>query len=425
MKLIYVVIDGLGDLPLKVLDNQTPLEYAETPNLDFLASIGKVGLMYSVRKGVAPESDVAVISILGYDPYRYHVGRGPLEAVGAGLKMMDGDLALRCNFATLGNDRRIIDRRVGRNLTTEEASHLSEAVNKNVSLTSHSAEFEFKNTLGHRGVLVIRSKTMPLSGNITNTDPAYLKVGGIGIAKKDVEPFLEDCRPLDESESSKVSAQLVNEFTWKSHEVLENHPVNMRRSSNGMLKANVILSRDAGAELPKFFDINAHYKVRFACLADMPVERGIAKLAGMHLIEIPPPSGNIKDDCILRAGKLLSAISNYDCFYIHLKGPDEPGHDGDYKRKIQVIADIDRYFFGRVLENVRLQETLFCVTADHSTPCEQMSHTDDPVPVLIAGGKIHPDSAKKFSEKECKNGSLGIIESGNLLMPLLMKLLKE
>ena len=135
MKLLYIVIDGMGDLPDKNLGNKTPLEAALTPNLDALARKGKTGLMYSVKKGVAPESDVAVISLLGYDPFKYSTGRGIIEAVGAGLNLKDGDLALRCNFATLGKGTEILDRRVARSLTTEEALEFSKAANKEIKLT--------------------------------------------------------------------------------------------------------------------------------------------------------------------------------------------------------------------------------------------------------------------------------------------------
>ncbi|MFA5365926.1 MAG: phosphoglycerate mutase, partial [Candidatus Bathyarchaeia archaeon] len=136
MKLIYVAIDGMGDLPIKTLGDKTPLEAAETPNLDALAKSGKTGLMYTVGKGIAPESDVAVISLLGYDPFKYSTGRGVIEAVGAGLDMKDGDLALRCNFATLGEGRNIIDRRVARSLTTEEAVELAKVANEQIKLES-------------------------------------------------------------------------------------------------------------------------------------------------------------------------------------------------------------------------------------------------------------------------------------------------
>ncbi|KYH42275.1 MAG: phosphoglycerate mutase, partial [Candidatus Bathyarchaeota archaeon B63] len=274
LRLIYIVIDGLGDLPIDELGGETPLGYAETPNLDLLASRGKLGLMYAVGEGIAPESDVAVISILGYDPFKYHVGRGPIEAFGADLSMEDGDLALRCNFATLGSDRRIIDRRVGRTLTTEEAAELSEAINREVHLESHPAEFEFKSTLGHRAVLVIRGKGLRLSAEITNTDPAYERFEGMGVAKPNFRMFLQRSVPLVETEEARRAAQLLNEFTQKSHEVLDGHEVNRRREAEGKLKANVILSRDAGDRVPRFFSINERYGVRFACLADMPVERG-------------------------------------------------------------------------------------------------------------------------------------------------------
>ncbi len=424
MKLIYVVIDGMGDLPIKELGGRTPLEFAETPNMDYLASKGKLGLMYAVDKGIAPESDVAVISILGYDPYKYHVGRGPLETYGAGLDMKDGDLALRCNFATLGQGRTILNRRAGRDLTTEEATELTEAVNREVELESHPAEFEFRNTLGHRAVLVIRSKVTALSGDITNTDPAYERVGGgLGVAKADVEMVLLECSPLEDTESAKVSARLVNEFTEKSHEVLDRHELNQRRVAQGRLRANVILSRDAGDELPRFFSINERYGIRFACLADMPVERGISRLAGMHLVEIPPPSSDVKADSILRAEKILSLFPSFDCFYIHLKGPDEPGHDGKPELKARLIAGIDRFFFGKLLPKIDLEETLICVTADHSTPCSLKAHSDDPVPLLITGGTVQADGIERFSERDCAKGSLGVLERGTELMPMLMRFL--
>jgi 2,3-bisphosphoglycerate-independent phosphoglycerate mutase len=424
LKLIYVVIDGMGDLPIKELGGRTPLDFAQTPNMDYLASKGRLGLMYAVDKGIAPESDVAVISILGYDPYKYHVGRGPLEAYAAGLDIENGDLALRCNFATLGQGRTILNRRAGRDLTTEEATELTEAVNREVELESHPAEFEFRNTLGHRAVLVIRSKATALSGDITNTDPAYERVGGgLGVAKAEVEMVLLECSPLEDTESARVSARLVNEFTEKSHEILDRHKVNQRRVAQGKLKANLILSRDAGDELPRFFSINERYGVRFACLADMPVERGISRLAGMHLVEIPPPSTDVKADNILRAEELLSLLPSFDCFYIHLKGPDEPGHDGKPELKARLIAGIDRFFFGKLLPKIDLKETLICVTADHSTPCSLKAHSDDPVPLLISGGTVQADGIERFSERDCVKGSLGVLERGTELMPMLMRFL--
>ena len=424
MKLIYLVIDGLGDLPLKELKNETPLGAADTPNMDRLAKNGKTGLMYTVGKGIAPESDVGVISILGYDPFKYATGRGVLEAVGAGMPIKDGDLSLRCNFATLGHGTEIIDRRAGRNLTSKEAEALSEAVNKKVKLEASPVSFKLRSTIGHRAVLVIKSKGKPLSGKITNTDPAYTRIEGLGVADAKAEMVLKKCEPMDKSDEAKISAELVNEFIEKSHKVLDNHEINRKRVAEGMLKANVILTRDAGHFLPCFFNINKRYGAHFACLANMPVERGIAKLTGMHPLQLPLPSGNLKNDCLLGATKLLEILSSYDCFYIHIKGPDEPAHDGNCRLKTEFIATIDRDFLGDLLKKIDSRDYVICVTADHSTPCSLKAHSDTPVPLLISGDKIQGDKASKFSEKECKKGSLGLLKHGYELMPILMGLLE-
>jgi 2,3-bisphosphoglycerate-independent phosphoglycerate mutase len=424
-KLIYVVIDGMGDLPIDELGGKTPLEVARTPNMDFLASAGKTGLMYSVRKGIAPESDVAVISLLGYDPFSHSTGRGAIEAVGAGIELADGDLALRCNFATLGEGRRILDRRVARTLTTEEAEALSHAANEGVTLESHPATFEFRNTIGHRAVLVIRSKSHKLSSNISNSDPAYDVVNGIGVAKKEFEMLLQRCMPLDDTEEARVSADLVNEFIDKTHLLWENHKVNRKRAASGKLKANVVLTRDASHLLPRFHDINERFNVRFAALTDMHAERGIARLVGMHASVVPPPSGDLKSDCVVRVKQLLELLPMYDCFYIHLKGPDEPGHDGNCHRKAELISIIDQYFFGNLLKEINLREHVFCVTSDHATPCSLKIHSDTPVPVLVSGGSIADDGICKFCERTCQHGSLGVIENGYELMPMLVRLLKK
>jgi len=426
LKLLYIAIDGMGDLPIKALGNKTPLEAAHTPNLDSLAQSGQTGLMYTVGKGVAPESDAAVISLLGYDPFKYSPGRGVIEAAGAGLEMQDGDLALRCNFATLGTGKTILDRRVGRNLTTDEAIELTEAANKQIKLTSYPADFEFKNTLGHRAVLLIKSKAQPLSSAITNSDPAYTTINGIGVAQINVDMMLKTVQPTDNTDAAKVSAGLVNEFIEKSHTLWETCPLNIQRAKEGKLKANVVLTRDAGYLLPRFFNINQQYQLSFACLADMHTERGIAQLAGMDASLLPPPTSNIQADLELRVEALLQGLPHHDCFYIHLKGPDEPGHDGNYNLKTDLITAIDKYFFGPLLKQINLKDTIICVTSDHATPCEKKIHTDTPVAVLIAGGKTNPsNNPAKFSERECEQGKLGLIEHGYELMPKLMELFKK
>ena len=193
----------------------------------------------------------------------------------------------------------------------------------------------------------------------------------------------------------------------------------------GKLKANVILSRDAGNMVPKFPSLSELYGLNFVCLADMNVERGISGLAGMSLVDLPLPSKSLEKDCKLRVKKLFEVLPHYDCFYIHIKGPDEQGHDGDFNLKSQLIATVDKHFVGKMLQQINLEDHIICITADHSTPCKLKAHSDDPVPLLIAGNKLQGDRVQRFSEKECKMGELGVLLKGTELMPKLVNYVKE
>lgn len=425
-KILYIVLDGLGDLPVRELNNKTPLEAALTPNMDRLAQIGKTGLVYPVAKGIAPESDIAVISLLGYDAHKYYTGRGPLESFAEGLEITDGNLALRVNFATVADDAKTIkDRRVGRNLTTEEATILAKEINSKVTLSG--ATFEFKNTIGHRGVLVIRGIRSKLSGWITNTDPAYGREGVFGVAREKFENIVAESRPIagyEDSGEAKEAANLLNEFTQKSHKVLNESALNKKRISENKLPANMILSRDAGDRLPKFPKIDTLYNLKFGSFVVMPVEKGIALLTGIEIIALPESTGHLDVDYPIWAKVALDSINKYDGIYVHIKGPDEPAHDGDFQKKKEIIEAIDKFFFTNLLEKLDLANTIVAVTADHSTVCAMKAHSADPVPLLISGGGVKPDGSLSFSEKASALGSIGQI-LGQDLMPLLVKSARE
>jgi 2,3-bisphosphoglycerate-independent phosphoglycerate mutase len=425
-KILYVVLDGLGDLPIKELNNKTPLEAALTPHMDRLAQKGATGIVYPVKKGIAPESDIAVISLLGYDAHKYYTGRGPLEAFAEGLAINDGNLALRVNFATLDVDAKTIkDRRVGRNLTSEEATALSKEINSKVTLSN--ATFEFKNTIGHRGVLVIRGMRSKLSGWITNTDPAYDREGVFGVAKEKFENLVAESKPMPKYENSleaQEAAALLNEFTQKSHRVLNESLLNKKRISENKLPANVILARDAGDSLPHFPKIDSLYNIKFGSFVQMPVERGIALLTGIDVIDLPDSTGHLDVDYPVWAKVALDSITKYGGIYVHIKGPDEPAHDGDFRKKKEIIEAIDKYFFSSLIPKLDINNTIVAVTADHSTVCAIKAHSADPVPILICGGNIKPDGSLSFSEKTARLGSLGEI-IGQDIMPLLVKFARD
>ena len=425
-KILYIVLDGLGDLPIKELGDKTPLEAALTPNMDRLAQNGKTGFMYPLGKPIAPESDIAVISLLGYDAHKYYTGRGPLESFAEGLTVNDGDVAFRVNFATVAEDGKTIkDRRVGRNLSTDEATALSKEINSKVTLSGGT--FEFKNTIGHRGILVIRGARSRLSGWITNTDPAYDREGVFGVAKEKFENFVAESVPMPGYESTPEAveaAKLLNEFTEKSNKVLNESAVNKRRVAEGKMPGNIILSRDAGDHLPKFPPLGELFKVKFGSFVQMPVEKGIALLTGIDIIDVPQGTGHLDVDYPIWAKMAIEYIKKYDGIYIHIKGPDEPAHDGDFKLKKEIIEAIDKHFFGNLLPKLDIANTVLAVTADHSTVCKIKAHSADPVPFLVSGGNIKPDGSMSFSEKAASHGSLGEIH-GVDIMPLLVKLAKE
>ncbi len=424
VKLIYLVLDGVAD---RITDEKTSLELAHKPGLDSLARRAIGGVMYTVGKGYAPESDVAVLSILGYNPEKYYTGRGPLEALGAGIRIKEGyEVAFRANFATIDpKTLRIIDRRVARSLSTSEAKELAKALD-GIDLELYNGYALVKSTIGHRAVVVIGSRTHRLSDNVDNSDPAYARKGKISIAVKHYEPYIKQVRPLDDTVEAKRTAELANTFTQKAIEILDRHPVNIEREKKGLLKANAILLRDAGGKLPKVKPIDKLFSKKFAAIVEMPVEKGIARLLEMNIVEVPPPSNDKARDYKIRLEATLKALRDNDVVYVHLKGPDEPGHDGSIEGKVKSIELIDKYYVEPLLENISLDEVAVLVTADHATPPSVKAHTDDPVPVILAYGRLEPDGLKAFTEKECySKGRLGVIEHGYELLPRILGILDQ
>lgn len=410
MKTLFIILDGASGTPEKELGNKTPYEAASTPNLDFLAKNGRTGLVQTVGKGIAPESDVAVMAVLGYDPHKYFTGRGPVEAYGAGVKLGKQFLALRTNFETIEGDE-IKDRRVGRSLTTKEAKELEKEINKKVRL---KCKFLFKSTTEHRGVLVLYGK---FSDQITNVDPAYEKKGTFGVAKANVKFIIQKCKALEKK--AEKTAEIINDFVEQARIVLEESKVNKKRIKSGLLPANVIVPRDAGNKLPKL-----PKRKNWAAIVGMPLEIGLSEAAGMKILKVKYPAIKSADayrhiyNCLnaeinYSVKYLKSKWKKFDSFYLHFKETDIPGHDGLPNEKKKMIELIDRKFFSFARKlNARI-----IVTSDHSTPCSLMAHSADPVPLLVYDGKAK-DNVRSFSERECRKGSLGTLLGKDILKRL-------
>ena len=409
--MVYVLLDGVGDLPHPNLVGKTPLGAASTPNLDRLAKNGAMGQVITVGKGIAPESDIAVFNMLGYKfKHDDYAGRGVVEAIGIGIDFKDGDLALRGNFATLNDDGVIIDRRAGRKIEKQDTETVSNEIEEKIKFSDENATAIITPTIGHRLVIRIRSNCT-LSSNISNTDPAYVRVAGMGIAKA-VTDFLkiEKCLPLDEESHTKLASKLVNELTEQSLDIMKKSKVNERRKENDKKLLNGILLRDAGNIYPKVTPINDLHSMKFSCIVDMPVEIGISEILKMKTYD----AGGLTD-YEEKAKVAAKAMDEQNAVYVHLKGPDEFGHDGDAQGKMENIEEIDKRFFGTLLDNIDSSKVAVIVSADHSTPCINKGHSADPVPLLISGDMVTNDDTQRFTEIEAKKGRIGLIDGAQVI----------
>ena len=400
------MLDGVGDLPHPDLAGKTPLEAATTKNMDMLAKNGIMGQVISVGKGIAPESDIAVFNMLGYKfQHSDYAGRGVIEAIGIGIDFKDGDLALRGNFATLDDEGKIIDRRAGRRIEREDVEKISKEIEKEIKFSNPNTTVAVAPTVGHRVTVRLRDNK-PLSSEISNTDPAYARVDGMGIAKA-VSDFMkiEKCIPLEQTENATNAANLVNEFTKQSLEIMKKSDVNKQRSQKNKKLLSSILLRDAGNKYPNVKPINDLHSMNFSCIVDMPVEIGISNILKMKAFN----AGGLTD-YEEKAKVAAQAMETENAIYVHLKGPDEFGHDGDAIGKMKNIEEIDERFFGTLLDHVDVSKIAIMISADHSTPSIHKGHSDDPVPLLISGNMITNDDTQRFTETEAKKGAIGLID---------------
>ncbi len=387
-KAILLIIDGLGDLPTP----KTPLQAAKKPNFDKLAKSGAVGLLSPIAPYIVPGSDTAHLNILGYDPAIYYPGRGPLEALGAEIELHEGDVALRANFATIKNGE-IIDRRAGR-IATEDAKKLESTLNMQVE----DVQVIFKSTVEHRGVVVLRGEG--LSSHITDTDD---------------HGEYRQCIPLDDSTESIKTAALINEFTNEARNKLADNPVNAKRK----LPANIVLLRSPGGykQIPSF---KARFGIDGACVAGGALYKGIARAIGMNVINVPQATGDAKTNLKAKGAAAIEALVDHDFVFVHVKGCDSAGHDGDFATKKQFLERIDKELLPILIKS----GAYIIITGDHSTPIIRKAHSGHPVPILVHGDNERVDDVKKFDEINCAKGGLGHLE-GKSIVPLILNLINK
>ncbi len=407
-----MLLDGVGDLPHPDLDGKTPLEAANTPTLDKIASNGVIGEVISVGKGIAPESDIAVFNMLGYKfDHADYAGRGVIEAIGVGTDFKDGDLALRGNFSTLDENDSIIDRRAGRQIAKEDADGIAREIETKIKFSDPDTSVAISPTIGHRVTIRIRTESQKLSSKITNTDPAYSNVGGMGVAKNVGEDLkIEKCLPIEDTDDSKFTANVVNEFSEQSTKIMKDSQINKKRKEQDKKELSCILLRDAGNKYPDVPPINEKHAMQFSCIVDMPVELGISDVLKMKAFE----AGGLTD-YEEKARVAAKAMDSQNAIYVHLKGPDEFGHDGDAIGKMKNIEEIDQRFFKTLVENIDSSKVAIMISADHSTPCINKGHSDDPVPVVVSADFIKNDGTTRMTETQAKKGSIGLIQGAEVV----------
>jgi 2,3-bisphosphoglycerate-independent phosphoglycerate mutase len=306
---------------------------------------------------------------------------------------------------------KIVDRRAGRIISKDEAQAVCKTLQEKISFTDKDASVVIQPTIAHRVTIRFRHNHIKLSDKITNTDPAYDKVDGMGISKPTpTTMYIEKSKPEDNTEGSKIAARLVNEFSEQTIKWLKGHPVNNARVNMGRNLMNAILLRDSGNRYPTVEPITKKYDSEVASLVDMPVEIGISKVLGMTAFN----AGEVNDyeNKAIAAAKIME---KYSVLYVHIKGPDEFGHDGNAIGKKNNIEEIDRRFFGTLLKKLSIDDPLIVISGDHSTPCQRKSHSDDPVPLLISGNNVLKDNSTRFTEGCASRGSLGLLMGVDVL----------
>ncbi len=392
MKYILIVPDGMADNPIEELDGRTPMQAAKTPNMDAIARAGQVGRVQTVPHGMPPGSDVAALSIAGYDPAKYYTGRAPLEAANQGIDLGPRDVAFRCNLITT-DGANIIDYSAGE-ISNDEGAELMRVIEERLG----TAQRRFYPGISYRNLLVWHGGSVYLK----STPPH-------DIMGKPIAEYL----PEGEGED------ILREMIWDSYEILNKHEINIRRVDAGKNPANMIWLWGQGyaPALPNFF---SQYGVTGTVISAVDLIRGIARLAGLRAPAVPGATGRLDTNWAGKAQASIDALSYSDFLWVHIEAPDECGHQGDLEGKIRAIELTDSEIIGPVWKAAQeYGDARILILPDHYTPVALRTHVGNPVPYTMAGTGIKPDIIDRLDEEVAAESPL-FVEEGYRLLGMLL-----
>lgn len=402
MKYIVLIGDGMADRPIGELGGLTPLKKASIPNMDKLAQKGVIGSVRTIPEGFHPGSDVANLSILGYDPAKYYTGRAPLEAASMGVKLDENDAAYRCNLVTLKFDknktRAVMDDYSSGHITTEEARELIKAVKAGLD----NDEIIFYHGVSYRHLMVWKNGSLDIE-----CAPPH------DILDKDIADYL----PVGKRDG------ILRELMMKSVDILSRHPVNKERLKCGKKPANSIWLWGQGKR-PQIPTYQEKYGLKGALISAVDLTKGLGIYAGFEILKVPGVTGWLDTNYSGKAEYALNALKNADFIYIHVESPDEAGHSGNYRDKIKAIEDFDSLVVGPVMKGLkeRFKHYRVLLMPDHATPIKLRTHTDDPVPFVIYDSRSEKkNKGVVYDESITERKDTVVINEGHKLMDYFIK----
>ncbi|MCX7914211.1 MAG: cofactor-independent phosphoglycerate mutase [Thermodesulfovibrionales bacterium] len=399
MKYVVLIGDGMADRPIPELGGLTPLQKANTPNMDKLASLGMVGIVKTIPKGFHAGSDVANLSILGYDPRIYYTGRAPLEAASIGVTLQENDVAYRCNLVTLRFDNKIyMEDYSSGHIKTEDAKKIIEAIKKELEMK----DISFYPGVSYRHLMVWRNGKV----DVQCTPPH-------DILGEEISKY------LPKGEGSEFLIDLI----YRSFDMLRDHPLNLERKKRNEKPANSIWLWGQGRRpsMPPFAE---KYGIKGSLVSAVDLTKGLGIYAGFKILDVPGVTGWLDTNYLGKAEYSLKALEEVDLAYIHVEAPDEAGHSGNYNYKIKAIEDFDSLVVGTIMNGLRerFNEYRILLMPDHATPIEKRTHTDDPVPFIIYDSRnTDQDKNISYDESICNMKDVRIFEDGFNLMDFFVK----